>query len=817
MRPLDASDPTVIGPYRILGLLGGGGMGRVYLGESRTGRRLAIKVIRSHLLEDPVFRQRFAREVDAARLVSPLFTAAVVDADPDAPAPWLATRFIDGISLEQHVVEQGPLTTDRVVSLTAGLAEALSSIHRVGLVHRDLKPSNVLLDDAGPHIIDFGLALTTTSTRMTTSLVVGTPSYMAPERLSGQEAGPASDIFSLGATLVFAMTGRDLVDDASVYEQILQINEGRFDLSGVPVELRPLIVRCTSHQPRDRPTAEELTRIVVALGASLPVPVVAIRRHPLPVAPRGQRPPAIEPDDKRRSRRFLLAIGGGVGVALVAGGIAAAAGVFGKPSRSRAVAVWQPSAGTSSVPPTPIVTGPPSAGTIIWRATSGVGAPGPGPSGSGQRIIIDRQRRIVTTNGPAIFAEDENGRRAWTRTMPAALTGIWLWGDAVLVTDSRRLWLLDTATGGQRFAADPVGTETVASRTDNPDHIPVAIGQVALATDRAFVNLGTAIIAIDRTGRRAWRIARYSTAGAPQIAGGPIAANAQWLVTQDVTGTSARVGVYHAGTGQLHWARYYSVPPGPLPPPPLGGPQPDDAWQRSEGRLNATYTVVRSGQEIRVFRLSDGQRLWQSSSLAPVSAIEIVDRWALVASDRITAYELAGGVLAWQSPQSGGRLAVSTQPHVIVTGSDQGIRHWTCTAARCGTPRYPARYPGWRRTRSLPTSRPRTSPSHPHPASLSHPASPLRPASRPRQASRQRHAPMCWQSLSADGAARGWPLHHRADHRLGEQRRLVALDARVERALDEDRVPDAEDQHRPHLARVVRARRAGARRAGPAA
>ncbi|HEY7176776.1 MAG TPA: protein kinase, partial [Micromonosporaceae bacterium] len=270
MKPLGSADPKSVGPFQLLGVLGAGGMGRVYLGTSRTGRRVAIKVIRPDLAEDSVFRDRFTREVAAARRVSPLFTAAVVDADTMAEAPWLATTYIEGVSLDRRVLDDGPMDADEVLSLAAGLGEALTSIHSVGLVHRDLKPSNILLNDSGPHIIDFGLALGSEQSRLTTSLVVGTPSYMAPERLRGEEAGTPSDIFSLGATLVFAATGRDLVDDANVYEQVLQIAEARFDLSDVPARMRAIVVRCVSYAPHDRPTAAELTRFVVALGAAAP-------------------------------------------------------------------------------------------------------------------------------------------------------------------------------------------------------------------------------------------------------------------------------------------------------------------------------------------------------------------------------------------------------------------------------------------------------------------------------------------------------------------------------------------------------------------
>src|SRR6266540_4032433 len=164
MKPLGAADPGVVGSYRLLGVLGDGGMARVYLGRSSAGRKLAIKVIRADLAEDPWFRRRFAREVAAVRAVSPLYTAAVVDADTDAEAPWLATTFIDGPALDELVDEHGPLAPGAVLTLAAGLAEALASIHRSGLVHRDLKPSNVIIDDAGPHIIDFGVALVSEAT-----------------------------------------------------------------------------------------------------------------------------------------------------------------------------------------------------------------------------------------------------------------------------------------------------------------------------------------------------------------------------------------------------------------------------------------------------------------------------------------------------------------------------------------------------------------------------------------------------------------------------------------------------------------------------
>ncbi len=281
MWPLGESDPLAISSYRLLGVLGGGGMGKVYLGESRSGRRVAIKVVRSELAGDPAFRRRFAREVAAVRAVNPLFTAAVVDADPDAVEPWLATTYIEGPNLATLVAKAGPLASSAVLVLAAGLADGLASIHRAGLVHRDLKPSNVIVTDQGPHIIDFGIALSAESTNATSSLLLGTPSYIAPERIHGLDASPASDMFSLGATLAYAATGRPLVNEGPVYAQLMQITTGRFSFDPIPPDLRPLIIRCVSPRAKDRPTADELTRILSAAGVPSPTSdwfAAAVRR-----------------------------------------------------------------------------------------------------------------------------------------------------------------------------------------------------------------------------------------------------------------------------------------------------------------------------------------------------------------------------------------------------------------------------------------------------------------------------------------------------------------------------------------------------------
>ncbi|OIV36532.1 hypothetical protein BIV57_15785 [Mangrovactinospora gilvigrisea] len=260
MEPLDQHDPRRIGPFEVLGRLGKGGMGLVYLGRSTAGRRVAIKTVRAELAEDKLFRTRFEREIRAARTVGGFYTAAVVDADAQAPVPWLATAYVPAPSLEDLVVHTGPLPVGAVRWLAAGIAEALQSIHRADLIHRDLKPSNVLVVEDGPRVIDFGIAAGGQYTRVTmTNVAVGTPAYMSPEqaRNSRGVTGP-SDVFSLGSTLVYAATGHAPYRGSGPVDIVSQLLNREPDLSGLPDDLRPLIKACLRHELNRRPTPEEI-------------------------------------------------------------------------------------------------------------------------------------------------------------------------------------------------------------------------------------------------------------------------------------------------------------------------------------------------------------------------------------------------------------------------------------------------------------------------------------------------------------------------------------------------------------------------------
>jgi S-adenosyl methyltransferase/Protein kinase domain len=257
VEALTEADPREVGEYQLLGRLGSGGMGRVFLAVSPSGRMVAVKVIRPELAEDPKFIRRFRDEVDAARRVSGFYTAPVVAAGPDEELPWLATAFVPGPSLDEVTTMHGPLPVPALWRLAAGLAEALRAIHSAGLVHRDLKPANVMLAPDGPRVIDFGIARTVAGTRLTTTgAVVGTPSFMSPEQVEGQPAGPASDMFSFGSVLAFAASGIPPFSTGpggSRTSAMYRIVHGEPDLAGVAEGIRELITACLAKDPARRP------------------------------------------------------------------------------------------------------------------------------------------------------------------------------------------------------------------------------------------------------------------------------------------------------------------------------------------------------------------------------------------------------------------------------------------------------------------------------------------------------------------------------------------------------------------------------------
>ncbi|MET9785852.1 endo alpha-1,4 polygalactosaminidase [Streptomyces canus] len=264
---LSPGDPESIGGYTLVDRLGSGGMGVVYLGRSDSGRQVAVKLVHPAYALDEEFRTRFRQEVAAARRVSGAFTAPVVDADPDAPQPWMATLYVPGRTLADIVAQDGPLRGSALRVLALGLVEALRDIHRVGMVHRDLKPSNVLMAEDGPRVIDFGISYAVDNEALTmTGRLIGTPPFMSPEQFAApREVTGASDVFSLGSLLVYAATGSRPFDGSSPYLTGYQVMYEPPALEGVAEPLRSIAERCLDKDPAARPELGELRELLRAL------------------------------------------------------------------------------------------------------------------------------------------------------------------------------------------------------------------------------------------------------------------------------------------------------------------------------------------------------------------------------------------------------------------------------------------------------------------------------------------------------------------------------------------------------------------------
>ncbi|MGX6742679.1 serine/threonine-protein kinase [Streptomyces peucetius] len=367
-------DPPQIGPFRLLGRLGVGGMGRVYLARSAGGRTVAVKLVRAELAAQDEFRRRFAREVEALERVGGTGTTPVIASDTDAESPWVAIGYVPGPSLRSVVVDQyGPLPANSVRALAAGLADALGHIHAAGLLHRDLKPSNILLTVDGPRIIDFGIAravdTVTDGGLTTTGAVVGSPGFMSPEQVRGERLTPASDIFCMGAVLAYAATGRPPFGsaDSGVHAVLFRIAHEEPDLAGLPPELDPLVRRCLDKDPAARPTAAELVNVPLPEEPWLPAGLLAgLGRHaarlldadgdPTPPTPVVPAPAAAAAPGRRR--RTVLA-------AASAAAVLAAAGTF-------AVLSWHGGSGTDNAKGAPVRTGAPVASSVGADGSDGI-------------------------------------------------------------------------------------------------------------------------------------------------------------------------------------------------------------------------------------------------------------------------------------------------------------------------------------------------------------------------------------------------------------------------------------------------------------
>ncbi|MEV5950032.1 serine/threonine-protein kinase [Streptomyces sp. NPDC051993] len=479
-----AEQPESVGAYRLESVLGAGGMGVVHLATSPSGMRLAVKVVHAQHAADPEFRARFRQEVSAARRVSGAFTASVVDADPEADRPWMATVHIPGPTLAERVRDSGPLTAEEVRRLGAGLAEALRDIHRAGVVHRDLKPSNVLLAADGPKVIDFGISRPYDSDlRTETGKLIGTPPFMAPEQFQRpREVGPAADVFAMGAVLVHAATGRGPFDSDSHYVVAYQVVHNEPDLTGVPDDLEPVLRDCLAKDPGDRPTPDEL---MCALRSAAYGSEAHIRTQRFRNPVRGKSAAAESAGASRPSRRVrgrarwvlgalaLVGIAGGAvaGVQALPDGTGtetvAAAPEQGAAPQFRPWSVQLPGKGTGenrvpfcsagpdghslycAAPGVAVARLDPLDGKILWSVPGAAGAmlsDDLAPVVAGGRVLVR------TPGGGALRAYDPGtGKQVWSVDV-SAYSGMRPAGDTVLLSASDGgVTALNSLTGTPRW------------------------------------------------------------------------------------------------------------------------------------------------------------------------------------------------------------------------------------------------------------------------------------------------------------------------------------------------------------------------------
>ncbi|MDH6584108.1 outer membrane protein assembly factor BamB [Streptomyces sp. SAI-133] len=611
MQELRETDPRTIGPYEVLGRLGSGGMGEVYLAEARGGLRLAVKVVRAEHAEDRTFRARFRHEVRAAQTVggAGTYTARVVDADTEAARPWMATEFVRGPNLRDAVLDRGPLPGDAVRLLAAALAEALAAIHAKGLVHRDLKPSNILLAPDGPRVIDFGIVRALEGTALTrTGVVVGSVGYLSPEQIrNGAQVVPASDVFSLGAVLAYASGGKEPFGEGQDSVVLLRILTGDVDLTAVPEEQLPLVQACLRDYPGARPTPAELVAAAGHTAASLREGLRpgwyapgAVREpeaarsgaHWVPGHDSGGRGsrveyvapvtvtdvPAVSPVTPAPAppsrRRLLRAVAGGVGV-VAAGGAGGwlwlrdsadgqATTGAGSPAGTPATG-WQykvqglggrrgPCAAVSPDGTRVYVGGADGAlhaldldGRTVWRTALGAEAMSPLATADGVYCLLEDGQEGASK----LCALGRSGKVRWTRTFAANSQFPVAAGRLVLVSYG------DGSDAGGVRAYAPDGSvrwtaPTGAAPTSEPT---VADGVVYVGT------FGDQVQALDaKSGKRLWATAAGPDTGRPALVGDTLVVGSGGERTLHGIGRTGKP-LWHSANDKVYGGRYFTCVP----------------------------------------------------------------------------------------------------------------------------------------------------------------------------------------------------------------------------------------------------------------
>ncbi|MET8079444.1 serine/threonine-protein kinase [Streptomyces sp. NPDC005303] len=611
MQELRETDPRTIGPYEVLGRLGAGGMGEVYLAEARGGLRLAVKVVRTEHAGDRTFRARFRHEVRAAQTVggAGTYTARVVDADTEAARPWMATEFVQGPNLRDAVLDRGPLPADAVRLLAAALAEALAAIHAKGLVHRDLKPSNILLAPDGPRVIDFGIVRALEGTALTrTGVVVGSVGYLSPEQIrNGAQVVPASDVFSLGAVLAYASGGKEPFGEGQDSVVLLRILTGDVDLSAVPEERLPLVESCLRDDPGARPTPAELVAAAghtaeslreglrpgwYAPGAAQEPEAARSGALWVPGHDSGERGSRVEyvapvtvtdvpavtdatPVPVRPSRRRLLrAVAGGAGVVAAGGaggwlwlrdspGGTAQAGA-GSPTGTPATG-WQfkvqglggrrgPCAAVSPDGTRVYVGGTDGAlhaldldGRLVWRTPLGAEVMSPLATADGVYCLLEDGQEGASK----LCALGRRGKVRWTRSFAANSQFPVAAGGLILVSYG------DGSDAGGVRAYAPDGSVRWATPTG-----PAPTGEPMVADGVVYVGtFGDQVQALDaKTGKRLWATAAGLDTGRPALVGDTLMVGSGGERMLHGIGRKGKP-LWHSTNDKVYGGRYFTCVP----------------------------------------------------------------------------------------------------------------------------------------------------------------------------------------------------------------------------------------------------------------